>query len=143
MHAFKRVNASLAVFSFYIPSLVCFPVAIVYEAYTTSPPHDDMQYMIAVMLSLTISSIVVRLITAIYNIRHSKYSPLQIKNVIKSVSIVSLVLPAADALGLISITHSRWAVIPIAYFIYGICMVIGLYKNNLIPEGFIVKDKEQ
>lgn len=143
MHAFKKVNVNLAVFSFYIPSLVCFPVAIVYEAFTTSPPHSAIQYLGAFMLTLTITLIVVRLMTEIYDVRHNRYTPPQIKIIIRNVSIVSLVLPAADVLGLISISHSWWAALPITYFIYGTCGVISLYKNDLVPEGFIVKDREQ
>ena len=137
MHFFRGINAKLVIFSIYLQSLICLPTLIIYEAYTTLPPHNAVQNIGASLLVISMASIVIRLIVELYNVHRNKYSFLQSKRVIRSISTVSLVLIIATIVGLISISHSWWSIMLIFYLIYAIYEIVGLYKTHLIPGGFV------
>lgn len=142
MRFFKRVGASLTVFSLYLPSLICFPIVMLCEAYITSPPSNIVQDMLDLGVTVFMIWLAIKLIILIYRVRQDRYSYFQSRRIILAVSLVTLLFIAGTAFGFIVVSHS-WVVatIIIVYFVYGICLVGSLYKYRLIPEGFIKKSK--
>ena len=144
MRFFRKIGATLAIFSLYVPSLICFPAIILCEAYITSPPDNVTQDISDLLITMGMVLLAIRLMVLIYRVRRGRYSHSQSKRIIFAVSLVALLFIAGTAFGFIVVSPS-WALalFIIAYFVYGMCLIGILYKNHLVPEGFIKESREQ
>ena len=140
MRCFRVVSARLALFSLYIPSLVGFPILTVYKACTTSPPRNFLQWIGDSVIATGLITCVLKILQVLYRTINGKYSILQSKTIINVVSALSLCF-----IGILFICaigdRSWWIYIVSIYFIYSIYVVLEIYKNHLVPEGFL-KDKK-
>ena len=140
MHFFRIISAKLAIFSLYIPSLIGFPTVTIYEACTTSPPHNFLQWLVDFILAVGLITFVLKILQILHRTINGRYQTLQSKRVINAVSVLSLCFTGILLIFAIG-NHVWWAYIVFLYLVYGTYIVLGIYKNHLVPEGFI-KDRK-
>lgn len=136
MRCFRVVSARLALFSLYIPSFIGFPILTIYKACTTSPPRSFLQWIADSIIVVGLITCVLKILQMLYRTINGKYPILQSKKIINVVSVLSLCF--IGILLIVAIGSDSWWIWEVSiYFIYSLYIVLGIYKNHLVPEGFI------